>query len=320
MTGRPWRVAMADALYGPGGFYARGEAPAEHFRTSVHASPLFARALAELARRAGLDTVVDIGAGDGELLGQLHALCPDLSLHGVEVRSRPVRLPSVIGWSQEPPETSSALVVANEWLDTVPCDVVVRPDGQPRLVLVDQRGVERPGPRPDPTYLAWLDRWWPNADRAEVGTSRDAAWAGVLRRIRRGLAVAIDYAHQVADRPAGGTLVGYRNGRQIPPVPDRSSDLTAHVAIDSCAAAGRTAGATATLLLTQTDALGQLGVGRQPRPSADRAAVDPRGYLRELARAGQAAELTDPTGLGGFTWLVQSVGVPIPLAGASQGT
>jgi len=32
-----WRAAMREALYGSGGFYARGERPAAHFRTSVHA-------------------------------------------------------------------------------------------------------------------------------------------------------------------------------------------------------------------------------------------------------------------------------------------
>jgi hypothetical protein len=31
-----------------------------------------------------------------------------------------------------------------------------------------------------------------------------------------------------------------------------------------------------------------------------------------LARATQAAELLDPTGLGGFGWLIQTVGRPLP--------
>ena len=43
-----WRTAMERALYGPGGFYTRGERPAAHFRTSVHASHRFAQALARL--------------------------------------------------------------------------------------------------------------------------------------------------------------------------------------------------------------------------------------------------------------------------------
>lgn len=306
---------MTDALYGPGGFYARGEAPAAHFRTSVHASPLFAGALAELARRARLGAVVDLGAGRGELLHQLHGVDPDLTLHGVDVLPRPDRLPAAVTWSDQLPETGPALLVANEWLDNVPLDVVVRAGDGPRLVLVDEHGAERPGPAPGAADLAWLDRWWPDAARAEVGRSRDEAWAGVLRWSRHGLVVAVDYAHRLADRPAGGTLTGYRHGRQVPPVPDGSCDLTAHVAIDSCAAAGRAAGATATLLLRQRDALGQLGVTAD-RPPVARARTDPGGYLGELARVGQVAELTDPGGLGGFWWLVQAVGVPVPLCAA----
>ena len=40
-----WRAATQDALYGQEGFYARGERPAAHFRTSVHASPRYAGAV-----------------------------------------------------------------------------------------------------------------------------------------------------------------------------------------------------------------------------------------------------------------------------------
>ncbi|MBI0380394.1 hypothetical protein JBE27_30050, partial [Streptomyces albiflaviniger] len=43
-----WRTAAERALYGAGGFFRRPEGPGGHFRTSVHASPLFARAVAEL--------------------------------------------------------------------------------------------------------------------------------------------------------------------------------------------------------------------------------------------------------------------------------
>ncbi len=41
---------MREALYGSGGFYARGERPAAHFRTSVHASARYAAAMLALLR------------------------------------------------------------------------------------------------------------------------------------------------------------------------------------------------------------------------------------------------------------------------------
>lgn len=68
---RGWREAAQAALYGDEGFYRRPEGPAGHFRTSVHASPLFAAAVARLlagiARELDTGTIalVDVGAGRG---------------------------------------------------------------------------------------------------------------------------------------------------------------------------------------------------------------------------------------------------------------
>ena len=72
---------MAEALYGTKGFFTRAaEGPADHFRTSVHASPLFADALLRLIRRVDAELgcparfqVVDVGAGRGELLAAVRA-------------------------------------------------------------------------------------------------------------------------------------------------------------------------------------------------------------------------------------------------------
>jgi SAM-dependent MidA family methyltransferase len=311
---RTWRAAMTEALYGPGGFYrAAGDGdrgPAGHFRTSVHASSLFAEALLRLAGDCGLTTVVDVGAGRGELLATLRGLDPALRLVAVEVADRPGDLPAGIDWLAELPPTDGALVVANEWLDNVPLDVVeLAPDGL-RVVEVSPDGRERLGDQAAPEDARWVAEWWPLTEvgaRAEVGRSRDQAWASVVSSVRRGVAVAVDYAHDRAARPAAGSLTAYRHGRQVPPVPDATRDLTAHVALDACAAAGNAAGATATILTTQGEALRALGVAGA-RPAREQAEQDPAGYLAALSRAGQGAELTDPGGLGGFGWLQQAIG------------
>jgi hypothetical protein len=60
MTTSTFRTAWATALYGPGGFY-RHQRPAAHFRTSVHASPLFATAVARLARELGTGIITMSG-------------------------------------------------------------------------------------------------------------------------------------------------------------------------------------------------------------------------------------------------------------------
>jgi SAM-dependent MidA family methyltransferase len=301
---------MQEALYGPEGFYRRPEGPAAHFRTAPNGSPLFAEAIHRLGTDAGLRTVVDVGAGRGELLTSLYKLEPQWRLIAVEVAERPPTLPDRIEWMPRMPIGLTALVVANEWLDNVPLDVVTITADGPRLVLFDPvTGDEEPGPQPDLRDLQWLSTWWPLhdaeiGDRAEIGYPRDEAWAGVVGALTGGLALAIDYGHLREARPRVGSLAGYRRGQLVTAVPDGSCDITAHVAMDSCAAAGTRVGATLSRLQTQRDALTTLGISGI-RPPLDMARADPRGYLRSLSRATQAAELTAASGLGSFLWLLQ---------------
>lgn len=319
-----WSTAMTGALYGEQGFYRQAPGPGAHFRTSAHVGPAFATAVAELLGRVDhalghpprLD-LVDVGSGRGELLVEVARLAasglplaPRLRLHGVELAGRPPGLPAAIGWSTEIPPVTGVLL-ANEWLDVVPVDVVELTAAGLRTVLVDAEGAESFGPPPSPAQAQWLDRWWPLTrigDRAEVGLPRDVAWAGAVDRVRAGLAVAVDYGHLLDTRPADGSLVGYRSGVVVAPVPDGASDLTAHVAWDSCAAAAGIPGR----LYRQREVLAELGV-LATAPDRDAARSDPGSYLRGLRDAGDAAELTDPAGLGGFGWLVHGVGIAVPL-------
>lgn len=287
---RPWKQAWHEALYGPTGFFLHS-VPADHFRTNV-AVPLFASAVRRLADQ--LDAalgfpdpfdLVDVGAGRGELLLALGDVPGRWRLTGVEVAAAEVPF----GWTSEIPSLTG-LLVANEWLDNIPLDVVE--DG--RLVLVDSFGTETLGPV---APSAWADRWWAEGPRVEVGASRDTAWTHAVSKVERGVAVAVDYGHTRADRRP--TLTGYQHGRQVPPVPDGSRDLTAHVALDSCAAA------TGALLLRQREALQALGI------SAALPEATESSYPLLLERASQARELLDPGGLGGFGWLVQTVGLDV---------
>ncbi|WP_229870231.1 SAM-dependent methyltransferase [Streptomyces phaeofaciens] len=359
---RGWRGATRAALYGTegdGGFYRRPEGPAGHFRTSVHASPLFAAAVArllcrvdeELGRPASLD-FVDMAAGRGELVtGVLAALPADVAArtraYAVEIAGRPEGLAPRITWLPEPPPQVTGLFFANEWLDNVPVEVAEVDDaGVARLVLVRDDGTERLGDPVTGAEARWLARWWPlpaeEGLRAEIGLPRDTAWASAVSRVSRGLAVAVDYAHTSGSRPPFGTLTGFREGRETAPVPDGSCDITAHVALDSCAEAGAKACAEADAtvdgeargeadatvdgearreadaperasLLLQRAALRALGI-TGARPPLALASTDPSAYVRALAGAGEAAELTAPGGLGDFGWLLQPVGIPDPLA------
>ena len=197
---KTWQEAMQAALYGPGGFYARGERPAAHFRTSVHTSARYAAAVltllghvdAALGQPAQLD-VVDIGAGQGELLGQLLAaaappLAERIVPHAVEVAPRPPGLDQRIRWAPAPPSRITGLVIASEWLDNVPLDVAeLSPDG-PRIVLVNTAtGAERSGPGDRPGRPGLAAPVVAAAPRGRPGRAGPAALRGVGR----------------GDRPAG---------------------------------------------------------------------------------------------------------------------
>ncbi|MFI7021224.1 SAM-dependent methyltransferase [Micromonospora sp. NPDC049900] len=394
----PWRAAMHQALYGPSGFFVSGSGPAAHFRTSVHASPVFASALLRLIHH--LDAalgfperfdVVDVGAGRGELLSSLAAavgvsgepsvavkvsgeptrsgrsgliparvgspetltstaagraggFTPEVGGTGVplvervrftavELASRPDELPEQIAWTDEIPDGVIGLLLATEWLDNVPLDLAVHGEDGWRYLLVDPTsGEETTGDPVSRADAAWLTTWWPpqnqphptdgtltdgtpserNAEvaRAEIGRTRDEAWAAAVGHVERGLAVAVDYGHLRAERPLTGSLTGYRNGRQVPPVPDGSCDVTAHVAMDSVASAGERVARCAYSLRTQREGLRALGADGG-RPPLRLAYQDPAGYVRALAEATAAAELTDPAGLGGHLWLWQPVGLAV---------
>lgn len=301
-----WSDAMERALYGPDGFYRR-ELPRDHFATSAQA-PVFAEAVARLVdevdaalgRPAAFD-VVDVGAGHGELLGHLAALLDERArLTAVELRPRPKDLPERVSWRSEVPTGVTGLLIACELLDNVPCDVaVVDEAGAVRYEEVDGTGATRPGAPVEGADAKWLAEWWPirqPGERAEIGLRREARWRELEGRVAAGTVLAVDYGHTRADRPETGSLVGFRDGRGVWPVPDGTCDITADVAVDAIPCGRR---------LTQREALLELGlpVGR---PRLAQAYRDPTGYAVDLARASSSARLTDRAGLGAHWWMLSS--------------
>ena len=316
----PWRLAWQVALYGSDGFYRRASGPAGHFTTSTHGphAAVLAEALGRLADREGARHVVDVGAGRGELLTALHAARPDLHLTGVDVVARPERLPGGVAWLVSPGgsdlpaelrDLTDVLVVANEWLDVVPCTVATVRGGRLVEVAVDvATGRESPGGPLGPDDEAWAAAHWPadglpDGARVEVGLTRDRVHADLLSRVRHGTVLVVDYAHDRTTRPLQGTLTAYRDGGIVDPVPDGSCDLTAHVALDTL---------DTDLVDTQREALRALGVtGNVPDHSLAR--TDPLGYLGALSRSSAEASLLDPRGLGGFGWALTR----LPRSGAT---
>jgi hypothetical protein len=318
-TDGTWFDAWRAAAYGPAGFWGTSW-PEDHFRTAAATGPEVATAVLALAEQHRVGTVVDVGAGQGRLLAELHrqarssAGAPQLT--GLDLRPRPAGLPAAIGWQQDQWDVGRAcwvgggvapllaespgpaLLVGTEWLDDLPCRVAVRvPGGWAELDAAGQ-----PGRGLDPESRDWVERWWPAGPRVEVGLSRDRAWGALVAALgplpAGGLALMVDYGHERAHRPHLGSLAGYRRGRAAPAVPDPSVNLTASVAVDAVQAAGEAAGARTLWRRRQREALPGL------LPAEPARHPDPVAAL--AGRSRRSALLSD-RGWGGQWWLLQQV-------------
>ena len=305
---RPWFDAWVESAYGPEGFWRRHQ-PEDHFATAATAGPQLASLVADLlAQHPAVTQVIDVGAGSGALLAGLTGF--DVELVGIDLRPPAPGVPAPVRWVEDLwdvrigewttgaagsllAEDGPVLIVAHEWLDDLPCPVVARHVDGWRELVVDDDGEEQPGPRLTGSALDWADRWWPHGGRAEIGTTRDQAWRRLVGAVvaRGGCALMIDYGHELEGRPRSGSLAGYRDGRQVLPVPNGETNLTAHVAVDAVRAAGEQSGARTAWCGRQRDRL-----TGAPEP----ALADPLG---ELVRRSQ--EIAYERRWGDQWWLVQ---------------
>lgn len=320
---RSWFDAWRDSAYGSGGFGSGGfwshNLPGEHFRTSAATGGSLARLVSGLLERLPeVKAVIDVGAGGAELLVDLAIRRPDLQLTGIDLRPRSDGLPPEVGWATDywdvrrdgwargPAQELMAgidnptLVLANEWLDDLPCRVAAYGTGGWRELLVDSDGRERPGSLLAGEELGWVEQWWPNADRAEVGLTRDRAWAHLVAAVRPvgGSALLVDYGHRSGQRPEAGSLIGFQRGRRVCAIPQPDRNLSASVAIDAVRAAGEAAGARTRLCRPQAEVVAELWPATDP--------TDPTDPLAELVERSHRTAMTSPRGWGAHWWLWQS--------------
>lgn len=221
--------------------------------------------------------VDDLGAGSGQLLEDLLAwatardMASRVSLRGFDLRPRPAHLDQRINWITGDLRTTlphlapiTGVALAHELLDDLPCPILeLDGDGRPHLLLAeegepvlgavldtrqDHESRQHMTAEIDPELLyswyRWAATWWPLERpwmRCEVGLSRDLLWTTIVEHVQSGWALAIDYGHLRSERSAGtwdgGSCIGYRRGRAVAPRADGLRNLTAHVAMDSLAAA-----------------------------------------------------------------------------------
>src|SRR3954453_7562959 len=246
---------MADALYGPSGFYNSGGRAGRRgdFITAPEVGPLFGAVVVgfvrqewnRLGRPDGV-VFVDAGAGPGALARAMLAADPALLtwLRYVAVElsetQRSMHPKGVESRSDLPAETFAGVIVANELLDNLPFRLAVN-DGEWREAYV----VRLPDGRLAETLSAPFDPVPDVLPRHSALGARaplqDAARDWIVdarRRLRRGTLLVLDYMSPttaaLAQRPWREWLRTYRGharGEHYLAAPG-SQDITTEVAVD----------------------------------------------------------------------------------------
>lgn len=326
---------MAEALYGPGGFYE--EVPVGergHFVTSPHVHPVFSRlvgaALEQLWESLGHPVplrLVEAGAGDGTMGREMVA---GFARGGVELRYVAVEISPGARAALDAAGLATAerladlepldpgVLVANELLDNLPFRRI-RASGA-RLVellvgLDGDRFVEVQAPCP--AELRSLAPKLDDGAEAAVPVGALAFVDELAGRLLTGYALLVDYA---AGAPGGAEAHGYRRHGVVEDVLDDpgSADITAGVDLEAVAARARERGLKAFPSVRQADALRALGLDEWIGAERIRQAeLHTLGRSIEAVRAwdgrARAGLLVDVAALGRLRWLLLATpGLPKP--------
>lgn len=312
---------MAEALYGPDGFYSSGGSAGRRgdFITSVEVGPLFGAVVARFLdaewERLGHPapfTVVDAGAGPGTLARTIATAEPAcasaMRLVAVEVSTvqRTSHPADIESRDRLPDEPFVGVVLANELLDNLPFRLAVH-DGAWREAFVvelpDGRLVEQLSapfdPVPDVLPPGRLGARAPIIDAARewVETARGLVSAGTV--------VVFDYAvaltAELAVRPWRDWLRTYRGherGVHYLADPGRQ-DITTDVPVDQLPEPDTSRTQAQWLRLHGIDELVEVG----KRYWEAHAARPDVAAMRMRSRVAESEALLDPGGLGGFSVL-----------------
>ncbi|MFN3628879.1 MAG: class I SAM-dependent methyltransferase [Casimicrobiaceae bacterium] len=280
---------MDAVLYAPGlGYYSAGLhkfGAQGDFVTAPELTPLFGRTLAHGLREAIECGVLELGAGSGALAASILESRPgatyrilELSAE-LEARQRE-RLSSFgVTWLRALPERIDGVVIANEVLDAIPCEVVRHAQGRDwqAMVAFEQGRLARelrwrPIERAEQAELAALaEARIPRLEgyTSELNPRAEALVRSICERFVDAVAVFIDYGfprreYYHPDR-SGGTLACHR-GHQVhfdPLAAPGLEDITAHVDFTAMAEAAVEAGAEVVCYASQGRVLLALGLLEQ---------------------------------------------------------
>ncbi|MBM3531519.1 MAG: class I SAM-dependent methyltransferase [Alphaproteobacteria bacterium] len=243
--------------------------------------------------------LVEIGPGRGTLMAdalrataRVEGFHPALRLHLVEIGERLMeRQRATLGkWNPTwHPELSDvpegpAIVIANEFLDTLPIRQLVRSGSGWEELMVGLQGDELAyvfGPTAlAPLVPPILESALPGTT-VEVSPARIAVADLLARRIlaHGGAALLIDYGPP--ESRAGGTFQAIRSHQKWPPLAEPgTADITSHVDFGELVRAARLAGAATYGPIGQGEFLERLGI----RPRAERLSARDAGVAEALGR------------------------------------
>ena len=273
---------MRAALYAPGlGYYTAGTTKlgmGGDFVTAPEMSPFFGAALADAFAGLGTTSVLELGAGSGTLARDFLAASNGVQSYSIlevsaDLRERQKRLLAgeKIAWLDALPDQIEGLVIANEVLDAVPCDIVRFHDNRYEQARVAARGES----------FAW--RWQPLLHGALLGAAKlrippiegytteinleaEALVATLAARLTDGVLCFIDYGfprreYYLPERRTGTLACHYQQRVHFEPlILAGLQDVTAHVDFTAMAEAAVDADASVICYSTQAQFLLHAGL------------------------------------------------------------
>ena len=323
----PFSRFMELALYAPRlGYYSGGAAKlgaSGDFTTAPEITPLFGAALARAAAAIiaqSAPNIIEFGAGTGKLARDvLTALAGDgvevarytiIELSG-ELRARQQEalqdFPQV-EWRDGFPDTFDGVVLANEVLDAMPVELVIKTANgwRRQMVTVEEGRFAYVQAELDAALTAQLVRQVPEADALPEGylTELHPVACGFMGSLAsmfeggRGAAILLDYgfpAHEYyVDQRSGGTLMcHYRHHSHPEPffLPGLQ-DITAHVDFTAMALAAQDAGLPVLAYTNQSGFLLGCGIGELLLRT------DPEDAVRYLPQSKAVHKLVAPSEMG----------------------
>ena len=273
---------MRATLYAPGlGYYAAGATKlgaSGDFVTAPEMSSFFGAALADIFAPMAAENVLELGAGSGKLardfldvsLGTKQYDILDISAD-LRERQRALLAGCPVCWLDVLPEKIEGVVLANEVLDAVPCEIVrFRNEHyeQARIGSVDGVFAWQWQPLLTGALLDAAKHRVPPIDgyASEINLEAEALVATLAERLTDGALCFIDYGfpqreYYVADRSSGTLACHYQHRVHFDPLMLAGlQDITAHVDFTAMAEAAVDAGASVICYATQAQFLLRAGL------------------------------------------------------------